>query len=375
MHADVHLTEAARLMTVCNSCRYCEGLCAVFPAMELRSRFAEADLNYLANLCHSCGACYADCQFSPPHEFAVNVPRTLAEVRNRSYRNYAWPSVLRPLFDRNGVAVALIAALAVTAFLLGLLSWRGRATLTSAVGSFYALMPHTLMASLFGAIALYSILALAMGFRNFWREIGADSVAARSGATLWQAARDALSLRYLDGGGPGCSPDEDVPNDSRRIFHHLTFYGFALCFAATVTGTIYHYCLNWPAPYGWTTLPKLFGIPGGIGLIIGPIGLIREKLIRQAPVRDRAALAMEMAFLIMLFLAGSTGLALMLLRETALMGIMLAIHLGVIAALFLTMPYGKFVHGLYRFGALALSAAERRSGRAATAPMAADQGK
>ena len=45
-------------MTVCNSCRYCEGLCAVFPAMEMRRSFPAGDLNYLANLCHTCGACY-----------------------------------------------------------------------------------------------------------------------------------------------------------------------------------------------------------------------------------------------------------------------------------------------------------------------------
>ena len=51
------LQEADRLMTICNACRYCEGLCAVFPAMELRKTFSAGDLNYLANLCHGCGAC------------------------------------------------------------------------------------------------------------------------------------------------------------------------------------------------------------------------------------------------------------------------------------------------------------------------------
>ena len=40
MHATNALEEADRLMTVCNSCRYCEGLCAVFPAMEMRRGFA-----------------------------------------------------------------------------------------------------------------------------------------------------------------------------------------------------------------------------------------------------------------------------------------------------------------------------------------------
>ena len=42
------------------------------------------------------------------------------------------------------------------------------------------------------------------------------------------------------------------------------------------------------------------------------------------------------------------------------MGTMLAIHLGFVFGFFLTMPYGKFVHGLYRFAALVRYAKERR---------------
>ncbi len=34
------------------------------------------------------------------------------------------------------------------------------------------------------------------------------------------------------------------------------------------------------------------------------------------------------------------------------MGVLLVVHLGVVLALFLTLPYGKFVHGLYRGMAL-----------------------
>src|ERR1041384_5460212 len=109
-HASAVLAEADRLMTVCKACRYCEGLCAVFPAMEMRRAFPDGDLNYLANLCHSCGACYVDCQFSPPHEFDVNVPRVLAQVRDESYGTYAWPRALAAVFARNGLAVSTAGA-------------------------------------------------------------------------------------------------------------------------------------------------------------------------------------------------------------------------------------------------------------------------
>jgi citrate/tricarballylate utilization protein len=61
----------------------------------------------------------------------------------------------------------------------------------------------------------------------------------------------------------------------------------------------------------------------------------------------------------MLFLTSLTGLALLVLRDTGAMGILLALHLGVVFGLFITMPYGKFVHGLYRFAALMKYARER----------------
>ena len=41
---------------------------------------------------------------------------------------------------------------------------------------------------------------------------------------------------------------------------------------------------------------------------------------------------------------------------------LLCVHLGVVLALFLSLPYGKFVHGLYRFLALVKYAAERKQG-------------
>jgi citrate/tricarballylate utilization protein len=363
MHGTRILEEADRLMTVCNSCRYCEGLCAVFPAMEMRRSFSDGDLNYLANLCHSCGACYTDCQFSPPHEYNVNVPQTLAIARADSYAAYAWPRAFAGLFARNGLAISLIAAFSVAAFIFGFAAFNDRQVLYgihTGPGAFYQLMPHNTMAALFSAALLYAIVALIMGVRAFWRDIGEPVGMTMDAGSLWQAMRDAGELRYLDGGGVGCFNEDDHPTDRRKIYHHLTFYGFGLCFAATVVGTLYHYLLAREAPYAWWDLPVVSGTLGGIGLLIGPAGLLAEKWKRDPVLVDQARMGMDIAFIAMLFLTALTGIALLLLRDTAAMGPLLALHLGVVFALFITMPYGKFVHGIYRYVALVRYARERR---------------
>ena len=108
-------TEALRVMNICNACRYCEGLCATFQSMARRRTFAAADMDYLANLCHNCTACFHDCQYAPPHEFSVNVPVALTAVRLESYQSYAWPRSLAGLFYRNGLVTFLTIALSLMA--------------------------------------------------------------------------------------------------------------------------------------------------------------------------------------------------------------------------------------------------------------------
>jgi citrate/tricarballylate utilization protein len=359
VHATEALNEADRLMVVCNSCRYCEGLCAVFPAMEMRRSFTAGELRYFANLCHSCGACYEDCQFSPPHEYNVNVPKALATLRAESYAHYAWPRAFAGLFQRNGLAISLIAALSVAAFIAGFAAWTDPGALFAVhtgPGAFYRLMPHNTMVAIFGAAFLYAVVALVMGLRAFWRD-GGDAAS----IDYARAGHDAATLKYLDGGGAGCRDNVEATGDNRRLYHHLTFYGFLLCFASTSVATLYHYLMGLQAPYPWYDLPVVLGTLGGIGLLIGPAGLLAEKARRDPSTRDNALRGMEAAFLAMLFLTSLTGLALLVLRSTPAMGLLLAIHLGVVFGLFVTMPYGKFVHGLYRYAALARYNKERRS--------------
>lgn len=351
--------EVDRVMQICNACRYCEGFCAVFPAMTRRLEFAKADINYLANLCHNCGACYHACQYAPPHEFAVNVPQAMAKVRLETYTEYAWPPALGTLYKRNGLAVALAMAAGLALFLILAIVLRGSLFPGPLAGNFYAIFPHNLMAAMFGTVFGFAVLALGIGVRRFWRDISPADFS--SAPAVAEATRNVLTLTYLDGGhGDGCNESDDRFTLMRRRFHHFTFYGFLFCFASTSVATVYHFFFNLHAPYALTSLPVLLGTAGGIGLMIGPAGLLWLNLRRHPNHGDAAQKPMDRCFIALLLLISITGLALMGLRDTGAMALLLAVHLGVVMALFLTLPYGKFAHGIYRSAALFKWSIEKR---------------
>jgi citrate/tricarballylate utilization protein len=349
-------------MRICNACRYCEGYCPVFPALERRLTFAEGDLNYLANLCHNCGSCLDACQYAPPHEFALNFPRILADIRGETYKKYAWPGWLAGLFQRNGLAVSLITAASLALFLLSLSVFVGPSALLSAhtvrEGAFYAVLSHNAMVLTFGAVSLVVLAALGVGFVRFWRDTGESPSVLLNPIALGRAAMDVLRLKHLDGGGEGCIDPGEEPSLARRRFHHLTFYGFSLCFAATTVAALYHYAAGWEAPYPFWSLPVFLGTVGGLGLLIGPVGLLWLKGRRDPALSDPKQRGMDVGFLVLLFLTSLTGLLLLALRDTPAMGVLLAVHLGMVLGLFLTMPYGKFVHAIYRTAALVRYAVE-----------------
>ncbi len=356
------VSEVARQMQICNACRYCETFCAVFPAMTRRLEFGAADVHYLANLCHNCGACLHACQYAPPHEFAVNVPQAMARVRVQTYEDHAWPQPLGALYRRNGLAVSLALAGGLALFLCLALALRGSLWHAPLAGNFYAVFPHNLLVLMFGAAFGFAVFALFMGATRFWRGVRPDTVpGARTEGATAEAAHAALSLKYLDGGhGDGCNDEDDRYTLRRRRFHHLTFYGFMLCFASTSVATLYHYVFGWVAPYPVTSLPVVLGTVGGIGLLVGPAGLLWLNLRRDPAHGDTAQRPMDRGFIALLFLTSITGLALLAWRDTGAMAVLLAVHLGVVMALFLTLPYGKFAHAVYRCAALLKFAIEKR---------------
>jgi citrate/tricarballylate utilization protein len=357
--------QGAHVMTVCNACRYCEQYCPVFPAMEQRLTFTKADLNYLANLCHNCGECLYACQYAPPHEFAINVPRSLARIRVRSYEEYAWPRPLGAAFRHHNLATGLVLAVVLIGLMFAAtLAVNGSVLINPGEGAdFYAVMPHGVMIAIFGGVGFFVLAALAIGVVRCRRDMApvASGTPVTFGTpvasgfsrkrTSITAIRDVLTLRHLHATGEDCVTAEEVRTPWRRWFHHSTFYGFALCFASTSVAALYH-TLGWAAPYAYTSVPVLLGVAGGIGLLAGPVGLLAQRRHRDPALTDPVQERLDVSFLVLLLLTSVTGLLLLLLRHQAVMGVLLIVHLGIVLALFVTLPYGKFVHGFYRTVAL-----------------------
>ncbi|WEX12979.1 tricarballylate utilization 4Fe-4S protein TcuB [Pseudomonas sp. G11] len=355
-------SEVQRQMTVCNACRYCEGFCAVFPAMTRRLAFSAADIHYLANLCHNCGACLHACQYAAPHEFAINVPKAMAKVRLDTYAEYAWPQVMGTLYRRNGLTLALSSGAGLALFLCLTLMVMGNLFTPMPGGNFYGIFPHNTLALMFGAVFGFAVLALTIGVRRFWRNVSpVDASPRQTTSAALEATANVATLKYLDGGhGEGCNNADDQFTLWRRRMHHFTFYGFMLCFAATGVATLYHFLLGWSAPYPVLSMPVMLGIAGGLGLLVGPAGLLWLNLRRNAEQGDEQQKPMDRGFIALLFLISASGLALLAFRETVALGLLLAIHLGLVMAFFLTMPYSKFAHGIFRSAALLKYSIEKR---------------
>lgn len=357
-----NLKEAERVLTICNACRYCEGFCAVFPAMELRRTFTAGDLKYLANLCHNCRDCYYACQYAPPHEFSLNFPRAMANLRTDTYSEFAWPGYLSGLFRANSLAAVIITIISVIILTFISMYTLGNTSLFAnhtGPNSFYRVIPYLTMIVPFSLLAVLIAISLWKSAQHFWLNTGSDTRPLTDRKANLKAIWDVLRLKYLDGGGYGCNYPDDSFSMIRRYLHQFVFYGFLLCLASTTLAAIYDHLFHLPAPYPFLSWPVLLGTVGGASLLIGTGGQLMLKYRMDRMPADPQSFGMDIGFIGLLFLVSLTGILLLIFRETAAMASLLIFHLGLVLAFFITMPYGKFIHAVYRYAALVRHAQEQ----------------
>ncbi|CAN0453136.1 unnamed protein product, partial [Hapterophycus canaliculatus] len=295
------IQEARRQAEICNACRYCEGYCAVFPSLHDNRAFSDGDITQLANLCHNCRGCYYACQYTAPHEFNLNLPAALAEVRHDSWEDFAYPRSLARAFQSNGIAIAVVVTLCF-AVLFALASVLGR----SEGAGFYGVMSHNLMIAIFIPAFVFPLISIAVSLRRYWAATDGERVTLPH---VLEAIYAAASMRNLAGGhGEGCNfEDEDRFTQARRLAHQLVLYGFALCFASTASGSVLHYVFDLPAPYGIWSLPKLLGVPGGVLMTFGALWLIDLKRKADPALGAVDARSGEYAFIALLGFVGLSG--------------------------------------------------------------------
>ena len=330
------LAEARRILTICTVCNYCNGLCETFRAVERRRDFSDGDLVYLAHLCHNCGNCLPACQYAPPHPFAVNVPKTLAEVRKRSWRDRPW--------------LALACVVLTPALALFLVPWDVLFARHAGPGAFYAILPWPALAAAATVPLVFSAALLTSGILRFWRESG--------GGRAWKALPAALSDALT------------LTKPSRRRSRVRT--GRRPALLSQRAGLRFR--LVFRRDGGGCHLSSCLGLAGALSdhqraCAVGDSGRVRHdrgvRRIGLAQSERRSCIRRGAEGLFLFGLAvrrcchrpRAFGFA-----RTQAMGLLLATHLGCVVGLFATLAYGKFAHAPYRLAALSRAAMERKGG-------------
>jgi citrate/tricarballylate utilization protein len=349
----VEHSEAVRQLSICNSCRYCEGYCAAFKGLTRYREFDEPTVSHLANLCHNCRGCYYACQYTEPHEFAINIPALLANIRAQNWEQHIRPQWLSRVMQRYVWPYIVLSGLFMVLFSIAAgVPWLS-------AQPFYSSLSHTVLVLMFTPLFLIPLISLGFGIRRYWRVVGGQPLKRED---LAEAFKSAATLKQLSGGqGQGCNYEsEDRFTLLRRWSHQATMYGFLLCFASTSMATIFHYALGLSAPYEFFSVPKLLGVSGGLLLSFGTAALAVLKWRSDDALGSHSRVGGEYTFIALLFLVSTTGLLLYWFSGTVLASAWLIVHLAFIATFFIATPYSKMAHGFFRLAALCREAQLKR---------------
>jgi quinone-modifying oxidoreductase subunit QmoC len=337
--------DAAR----CFQCATCSGVCELasgdgtFPRRQmlwaqwgLVDRLA-ADPSVW--LCHQCNDCSARCpRDARPGDAMqairafvieeVGAPRFMARLVGRA--RVTWPVLL-------GAPVLLLALLvqAVNGFVIP------RTPLV-----YSDVVPQGMIYAVFIPAALFALVAAAVGARRQWAAWGA---AQRREGTLLQGlgriAGDVLAHRRFERCG------EARP---RKAGHLALFWGFAGALATTTLLGIAIDGFGVRTPLPQLNPIKLLGNLSAVLLVVGVVWLTRNRVGNpDAAGRSRAFDAFFLTLVVVLVLSGVGAELVRMFGPAPLALAIYLVHLGMVLSLFLTFPFSKFAHALYRTLALA----------------------
>jgi citrate/tricarballylate utilization protein len=345
------IKETSRQLKICNACRYCEGFCPVWDAIEYRTEFNHVDIGYLSNLCHDCGQCFDVCPFVPPHEFSLDIPAALSEVRSYTYEEYSTPKVASRFFKNQFSLLAVTIGISILS-VFGIYYFTGNPTrIISPItgpGSFYVVLPNTVIDTAGILLATFVIAVWLLSGVKFMRATSNHKRIKFS--DFFSALRESFAETWFKGGGAGCNyPERNSRGNRIRLYvHAFVFYGFILDLLSTISAFIEQEFGHILPPYAIISIPVILGLTGGILIITGVVFFFYYDLRANGSKNNKMKI-MDKTFLVTLLLTALTGILLLSLRNTVFMGSLLVIHVSFVGVLFVTAPYGKFIHFVYRY--------------------------
>jgi len=349
--------EARRLLMICNACRYCEGICPVWTAIEFRTDFKETDIDYMAFLCHDCRTCYYVCPYSPPHELNLNPPKIFSAIRFIDYTKYS-PRFFKRIYEKPIISTIILQIIGIAlAFTVAFYNLGFDLNRFFVVSRFYYVFPHDQIYIGGLILAIYIALTLLYQSTMFVRGIGIKELSDLFLSSFLLALKDVVFHTWFRDGILSCGyRNEDYYMFKKLfwVFHVMIMYGALLLILATITAAVYKNVFGIFSPYPFYSIPVLLGVTGGILALLGLLIVVYSyKGSEEVELRAREEKSLNLAFSISILLPVITGLLTLISRSTNFMSMIYIVHLGTVIGFFLYIPFSKFNHTIFRYLTLA----------------------
>lgn len=333
--------------TRCFQCATCSSVCdlatteTAFPRRQmLWAQWGLAD-RLVADpaiwLCHQCEDCTARC----PRD--ARPAEVMQAIRALVIERLGAPRFMARLVGRAETTWPLLVAAPILFWALFIYAVNGFAVPRTPL-VYSDLVPQWMIYSVFLPAAAFAIAAAAMGARRCWTTWG--EAAGRKGSLLGglaAVAADILAHRRFE---------RCVAARPRRSGHLLLVWGFLGALLTTTLLGVAIDVLGVRTPLPQLHLIKLLGNVSAVLLVVGTVRLVARRIGNEGG----AVRAFDGFFLALVAAVVFTGVGAELGRLFLAAPVALAIyvlHLGTVLSLFLTFPFSKFAHALYRTLAMA----------------------
>ncbi|WP_393971624.1 hypothetical protein OXIME_000194 [Oxyplasma meridianum] len=329
------INEARRELIICNSCRYCEGYCDVWDAIERKTEFSKNDIFHFSNLCHDCRECFYVCPFVEPHEYKLNIPKALSKVRQYSYQEFSTPKKMSWVYNKMSLLTLLLTIAAIAVLFSFFALSHGFSSFTGHYVGILQAIPISTFKVISIAIYVYVLSLWSVEGYLYWRAIKNDNSIKFS--SILAAAWDVIWHKNFRGGSAGCNYPTEDSKKSRLYFHPLVFFGFIIDWVSIIFYPFTNNLVFW-----------IYTV-GSAMIFIGASSLLYMKLVSNKTLENLDMRKIDFPFTVLLLLAGLTGMVFPLLLSYPEWVIVFLLHDAFIFSIFILAPYSKFMHPIYRY--------------------------